>query len=188
MNKSEREMSVCSSDATRRGKDQKVIAYSIFGIDSSYYKKGFVRNVDAIKKYYPNQYIIRLYYNDQTMTDKNVLCDIYCQESSVDLCNVKTIDVYPTLKYSVGQVWRFAPMVDPLVSEFHSRDLDSIVSHREFAAVNEWKNIANRTFHIMRDNKLHESAIQAGMFGMRRVNDPNKAHKENWTEEFKNIL
>ena len=69
------------------------------------------------------------------------------------------LDAYPTLQYSVGQVWRFAPMVDPLVSEFHSRDLDSIVSHREFAAVNEWKNIANRTFHIMRDNKLHGSAI-----------------------------
>ena len=91
MNTTVREMSVCSGDATRRGKDQKVIAYSIFGKDSSYYMKGFVRNVDAIKKYYPHQYIIRLYYNDQTMTDKNVLCDIYCKESNIDLCNVKTI-------------------------------------------------------------------------------------------------
>ena len=26
------------------------------------------------------------------------------------------------------------------------------------------------------------------MFGMRRMNDQNKAHKESWTEEFKNIL
>ena len=69
------------------------------------------------------------------------------------------LDQYPALQYSVGQVWRFAPMVDPLVSEFHSRDLDSIVSHREFAAVDEWLNIKNRTFHIMRDHKQHGSSI-----------------------------
>ena len=90
-NENTREESVCSNDATRRGKDQKVISYSIFGEDSSQYMRGFIQNVEAIKKYYPHQYIIRLYYNDQTMTDKKVLCDIFCKESNVDLCNVKTI-------------------------------------------------------------------------------------------------
>ena len=90
-NKSSSEKSVCSRDASKRGKDQKVISYSIFGEDSSQYMRGFVQNVNAVKKYYPHQYIIRLYYNDQTMTDKNVLCDIYCKESNVDLCNVKII-------------------------------------------------------------------------------------------------
>ena len=66
---------------------------------------------------------------------------------------------YPNLHNSVGQVWRFAPLVDPLVSEFHSRDLDSIVSQREVAAVNEWLEAKNKTFHIMRDHKQHGSAI-----------------------------
>ena len=75
-----------------------------------------------------------------------------------------SIDQYPTLQLSVGQVWRFAPMVDPLVSEFHSRDLDSIISHREFAAVNDWLSNTNRTFHIMRDHKQHASAIPGEMF------------------------
>ena len=88
-NKTSSEKSICSSDATRRGKDQKVVSYSIFGEDSSQYMRGFVQNVNALKKYYPHQYIIRLYYNDQTMTDKNVLCEIYCKESNVDLCNVE---------------------------------------------------------------------------------------------------
>ena len=55
-------------------------------------------------------------------------------------------------------------MVDPLVSEFHSRDLDSIISHREFAAVNDWFSNTNRTFHIMRDHKQHGSAIPGEMF------------------------
>jgi len=45
------------------------------------------------------------------------------------------------------------------VSEFHSRDLDSIVSQREVAAVNDWLAAENKTFHIMRDHKQHGSAI-----------------------------
>ena len=47
----------------------------------------------------------------------------------------------------------------PMVSEFHSRDLDSIVSQREVAAVNDWLAAENKTFHIMRDHKQHGSAI-----------------------------
>ena len=37
-------------------------------------------------------------------------------------------------------IWRFAPMADPLVEEWHSRDLDSCISAREAAAVRDWKN------------------------------------------------
>ena len=69
------------------------------------------------------------------------------------------LEQYPNLQYSVGQVWRFVPMADPLVSEFHSRDLDSIVSKREVEAVNEWLKVDNKAFHIMRDHKQHGSAI-----------------------------
>ena len=46
-------------------------------------------------------------------------------------------------------------MVDPLVSEFHSRDLDSVPSPREVDAVKEWLHSKNKTFHIMRDHPLH---------------------------------
>lgn len=40
---------------------------------------------------------------------------------------------------SPGTLWRFAPMADPLVEEWHSRDLDSRISRREVAAVEDWK-------------------------------------------------
>ena len=66
---------------------------------------------------------------------------------------------YPQLNLTLGQLWRFVPIFDPLVSEFHSRDLDSIVSQREVAAVNDWLAAENKTFHIMRDHKQHGSAI-----------------------------
>ena len=67
----------------------------------------------------------------------------------------KILGQYPTLQNAFGMVWRFAPMVDPLVSEFHSRDLDSVPSLREADAVKEWLTAKNKTFHIMRDHPLH---------------------------------
>ena len=44
-------------------------------------------------------------------------------------------------------------MIDPLVKEFHSRDLDSLPSEREVAAVEEFSNNQSFHFHIMRDHR-----------------------------------
>ena len=57
----------------------------------------------------------------------------------------------PTLN---PRVWRFAPLVDPLVSEWHSRDMDSPVFQREVDAVQDWR-AQGTTWHVMRDHPLH---------------------------------
>ena len=89
------EESVCSNDATRRGTGQRVISFSMFGEKQKniYYMKGLLKNVEAIKKYYPSQYIVRIYFNEQQLSSKSKkwLCDIYCSESNVDLCEVNHI-------------------------------------------------------------------------------------------------
>ena len=66
-----------------------------------------------------------------------------------------------------GMIWRFATMADPLVVEWHSRDLDSLPNPREVAAVNDWLCRSNKTFQVMRDHPLHNSKILGGAFGMR---------------------
>ena len=63
--------------------------------------------------------------------------------------------------------WRFAPMADPYVEEWHSRDLDAIMIQREVDAVNEWKN-TGLGFHIMRDHPSHVAQILGGMFGVKQ--------------------
>ena len=55
-------------------------------------------------------------------------------------------------------------MADGYVTEWHSRDLDSKLNKRERAAVDEWL-ATNHTYHVMRDNKHHGTAILGGMFG-----------------------
>lgn len=68
-------------------------------------------------------------------------------------------------------LWRFAPMSDPLVSEWHSRDLDSRVNEREVAAVKDWLQNTTMSYHAMRDNPYHGTTILGGMFGMRVVSE-----------------
>ena len=64
-------------------------------------------------------------------------------------------------------LWRFAPMADQYVVEWHSRDLDAVMLPREVAAVQEWKN-SNFTFHVMRDHPHHSVEILGGMFGIKQ--------------------
>ena len=74
-------------------------------------------------------------------------------------------------------LWRFAPMADPLVEEWHSRDLDSRITPRELAAVQDWQS-SGHTYHIMRDNRHHVATILGGCFGMNDNHKNQKSHFE----------
>lgn len=77
------------------------------------------------------------------------------------------LESYPKLENSFGMHWRFAPMADPYVDEWHSRDLDATMLQRELDAVREWRS-TSLGFHIMRDHPYHGTAILGGMFGIRQ--------------------
>ena len=80
---------------------------------------------------------------------------------------------HPGLETKFGMLWRFAPMADEYVSEWHSRDLDATILEREVLAVQEWKK-TNYTFHIMRDNPAHVTDILGGMFGIQQHTNDSK--------------
>ena len=52
-----------------------------------------------------------------------------------------------------------------------SRDLDSPLTARERAAVNEWLS-SNESFHAMRDHPMHGAPMLGGMWGFRPPLDP----------------
>jgi hypothetical protein len=67
-----------------------------------------------------------------------------------------------------GAFWRFFVFeVDPDVSLFISRDVDSLLNKREKFAVEEWIK-SEFLFHSMRDNIAHSALILAGMWGAKR--------------------
>ena len=61
---------------------------------------------------------------------------------------------------------RYLPLLDPSVDVMVSRDLDSRLTTREQAAVEEWLN-TGLAFHVMRDNPQHGTEILGGMWGAR---------------------
>ena len=169
----------CSDVSTGRGVDQQVLSFTIYYDEkrgkSSMHRKywdGIAINAHLARTLFPN-YVMRLYF-DMTKIDTEKLCPIFCSEPNLDLCPIDQLSHLPLPAYDyIPTAWRFLPALDPLVSEWHSRDLDSSLSEREKAAVNDWKFNSNKTFHFMRDHPQHSVEILAGMFGM-RINPKNR--------------
>ena len=83
--------------------------------------------------------------------------------SFIDLCNVTRIMELNRMKNPLfPMTWRFLPLLDATVDQFMPRDSDSHISPREAAAVEEWLQSTNSTFHIMRDHVFHCIEILGG--------------------------
>lgn len=177
--------SLCSSYSTSRGPGQKVISFSLYGnaaaANGTFYNGGIEKNLEAMREHYPSGFLVRIYHDfdfgDGERLD--VLCRISCRNADIDLCDARDIvGKYGNVADSFGMLWRFAPMSDPFVDEFHSRDLDSVISAREAAAVKDFREETVRTLHVMRDNPQHGTIVLGGMFGARMPSlgeeDPRK--------------
>ena len=161
----------CSEFASSRGKGQKVFSYSLFGWNLNRYIEDVDRNAEEIQKLFPD-FTLRIYHDIDILTSYRnhaALCHVFCNRPNVDLCNVRRISRSSLvgLNRALGLIWRFAPMSDPDVAEFHSRDLDSRPSEREKAAILDWKR-SNAKYHVMRDHPMHGRVpIPGGLFGMK---------------------
>ena len=69
-------------------------------------------------------------------------------------------------------------MADPLVIEWHSRDLGSLITEREVSAVAEWLSTDKR-YHVMRDHPTHSETIQGCCFGMKVPDEDEKTKVTN---------
>ena len=112
---------------------------------------------------------MRLYY-DLAQSDELLgrLCELACNNNHLDLCNVRQLPGNPVKDASdiFAMNWRFLPTLDPQVSVFLSRDLDSIISTREVAAVREWLQ-SDKALHSMRDNPSHTVQLLGSAWGAR---------------------
>eukprot|EP00094_Tigriopus_californicus_P007660 TCALIF_07377-PA protein Name:"Protein of unknown function" AED:0.28 eAED:0.32 QI:0/0/0/0.25/1/1/4/0/227 len=124
-------------------------------------------NVRTIKKYYPG-YRMRLYYR---LTDNEMamerLCQLACEEEILDLCDISRNPMVLNASSYYPLVWRFLPALDAQVDLMLSRDLDSDITAREQAAVSEFLQQENKTFHIMRDHKDHTIEILGGTWAVK---------------------
>ena len=148
--------SFCSSRSTKRGNGQKVLAISLFGPTEN--PGTFTLNkslvflqelIQDMKEVYPDHWILRVYY-DEKILSQEIVSSFEQRSNSIDFCNVQKLNVSSI----PPKIWRFLPAVDKTVSIMASRDLDSPLTKRERAAIDEW--LASKlTFHFMRDHPQH---------------------------------
>lgn len=144
-----------------------------------------------IPDFFGSGWIMRIYHDADGGERLDFMCNVSCHHPHVDLCyagdipqlgNLTGLNRLPScmrvasvpasgvsFKIDVEPtVWRYLPLADPLVQEFHSRDLDSRPSMREMDAVREFQESPAATFHIMRDHKQHRAPILGKANGPKR--------------------
>ena len=165
----------CGREAFQRGSNQKVVGFSFYGNESSgvhklkKYFDGIEENLRLVRSQYGDDWSMRLYY-DLAQSDELLarLCELACHNSHLDLCHVRQLPGNPVRDASdiFAMNWRFLPPLDPQVSVFLCRDLDSRISAREVAAVTEWLQ-SGRAIHSMRDHPYHNIPLLGAAWGAR---------------------
>lgn len=178
----------CSKHAWARGRGQKVVGFSYYGDSASAHHKakgylqGIEDNLKAMPRYYP-EWTMRLYYDlppEDPILDH--LCNLACSFPNLDLCYIRDLPGTPIkdAKEVFAMNWRFFPTLDPQVEYFVSRDLDSIFSDREKAAVEAWLD-SGKAHHMMRDHPQHSINILGSGWGTwLKNNSVRNQWKEAW--------
>ena len=183
----------CSSIAWARGSGQRVVAFSFYGtVDSdrhkqrSYYE-GVEHNLAALTTHYGQGWTMRLYHNlepeNSLLNDLRQLVSSY---PNLDICSVPELPeaVRADAALIAPMTWRFLPSRDPQVDVLLSRDLDSRISEREAAAVQEWLE-SGRAVHSMRDHFKHKMPMLGGLWGARFT---ETAIRKKWDSAWQKIL
>jgi hypothetical protein len=148
----------------RRGLNQKILSFSLFGVRNSFFYDKFITNMKDLDKLYPG-WLLRITY-DRSI-DKSIICELECAKTengqfydNVDLCDADNI---PKSAFNNSDVWsafymhptmyRWLAIGDSFVEVFASRDSDGIILQREVDAVAEWFK-SGKYAHLMRGLKF----------------------------------
>ena len=128
---------------------ENVISYSLYGSNPRY-TDGALANAKLYKTIYPG-WVMRVYY--ENTVPEPVL-------SKLRDANVQLVDM-TGLRGLNKMSWRFLPASDSTVQRFCVRDVDSRLSTREKAAVDDWMK-SGKKFHVMRDHPSHSKRAMSG--------------------------
>lgn len=132
----------------------RLISFCLYGT-SAMYQQGAIQNARLAKSIYPG-WSCRFYISQEI---PNQIIE------QLKALGAQVITMQRTSQVD-GMFWRFLPASEPDLKALIVRDVDSRLSLREAAAVNQWLN-SNKDFHIMRDHPGHQAAIMGGMWGIK---------------------
>jgi len=154
----------CSIRASHLGPGQKVVSFCLYG-NYSEYGVGLEDILQRVKILYPN-WMVRVY-TEPDMYKKH-LCPLLVKYNHFHICDVNNLPGDQNdLTVVDPRLWRVAPLGDPLVDVFLSRDIDSLLLRRETHAIKEFLETGH-SLHTMRDHPDHGVPIMAGTFAVRQ--------------------
>ncbi|ODM92943.1 hypothetical protein Ocin01_13742 [Orchesella cincta] len=165
--------SFCSKESTAYGgSHQRVVSYSLFRSSETAelstwgvkeVEKGLLDNLMTMRRHFPG-WILRVYSN---LEMDGLFCSLRCQNPDFFWCDIRNIPENGNLSEMDYRTWRFLPLGDPTVDVFLSRDLDSVLSARDAAAVKDWLENTTKAFHVFRDRSVHNAPVMGGLWGGR---------------------
>ena len=166
---------ICSDFASlnRASENQKIISISHF--DHSHNLKEFSETVYAL---FPG-YTLRVYHNVSDPNQHLKLCDLFCTNPHIDLCNTRKIGKYGDSRGFFAPLWKFATLADPTIEEVHFRLDHQVLTKREIAAIQDWKENSEASFIIMRDHpNFHRHLIAGHLLGVKPKENLRKTLRE----------
>ena len=149
---------LCSDERAASG-DRMVVSYVLFGRKPAFVD-GIEPNAAAIREHYGDEWQMRVYVDHGSSDPLRArFAEMRARHANLRFCDVRRL---PRLSRDVrvqeveAMMWRFVPLADATVDVFVSRDLDSLVTPRETAAVREWlTEDAQFDYHSMHDHPFH---------------------------------
>jgi hypothetical protein len=135
---------------------KKAISFSLWG-DKFRYNGGAVQNAELALEVYTDWDCV--FFVGASVPEKTI-------EDLSKFPNVKLLSTTAVGDWT-GMFWRFTLIDSGEYDAVIVRDVDSRLSFREKAAVDEWLK-SDKLFHIMRDNHQHNTEILGGMWGVRK--------------------
>ena len=131
----------------------KIISFSLYG-NASRYIDGALANSKLVKKFF-HGWTMRIYHDHSV--PETILRAL--KNASAELMDMSNDPITNMM------VWRFLPAGEEEVERFTSRDIDSRLSAREAAAVQEGE-ASGLPFSVMRDHPSHaDYEVSGGLWG-----------------------
>ncbi|ODM88921.1 hypothetical protein Ocin01_17760 [Orchesella cincta] len=180
-------ISTCSDERSFIGTNQSVISYTFYlpnkkwskveaerkrlkgkgkpPVGSQLFKDAFAngieRNLRGMREHFPG-WVMRLYTD---VDPDESLCKMICNNDDLFWCDVRQLPGGQNMSKYFPKTWRFLAMGDPTIDLFSIRDLDSELSNREAAAIQDWLEVG-KPFNLFRDfPKGHDRPILGGLWG-----------------------
>ena len=152
----------CPGAQAAQAGGQRVISFSYYGPSSGRYLQGLKRNLAAASSHFPGWWL-RLYVDSERLEAASLalLQELATSWPALQLCTG-----LGAARARNGMLWRLLPFLDRRVQVVLVRDLDSLLSAREAAAVAAWLN-SSLAVHVMRDHPSHSWPMMGGMWGAR---------------------